>query len=223
MDKFFDNFYNYEGFGPAINPVKPDTETCDYFKGRLPDQLIEYWQEYGFCGWAEGLFWTVNPLDYTGVLKAWLESTPFESKDEYYVIARTAFGELKIWGRETGESLMIVPQYGQIYPNETEVEKLKKRGGDQSIRLFFASQDKKYSDFTDESDKPLFDRAKDKLGTLTYDEMYAFVPALALGGRAELKNLQKVSIIEHLAFLADVGEKFIMQDVNKILGPVNLK
>lgn len=125
MEKLFDNFYNYKGFGPGVNSVKANKETCDYFKGRLPDQLIEYWQEYGFRGWAEGLFWTVNPLDYTGVLKAWLEGTSFEDKDEYYVITRTAFGELEIWGKETGNSLMIVPQYGQIYPDEKEIEKLK--------------------------------------------------------------------------------------------------
>lgn len=34
----------------------------------------------------------------------------------------------------------------------------------------------------DLDDNPLFDRAMAKLGALEADEMYAFVPALALGG-----------------------------------------
>ncbi|WP_241150818.1 T6SS immunity protein Tdi1 domain-containing protein, partial [Pseudomonas viridiflava] len=38
----------------------------------------------------------------------------------------------------------------------------------------------------------LFELALKKLGPLDPDEMYAFVPALALGGSMELKNLKKV-------------------------------
>ncbi len=43
--------------------------------------------------------------------------------------------------------------------------------------------------------------------------MYAFVPALALGGVNKLENLQKVKAIEHLNFLAELGEKRIMADI----------
>jgi hypothetical protein len=218
MDKLFDNFYNYAGFGPAIDPIIPSDSFCDEFKGKLPDQLMEYWKEYGISGWGEGIFWTVNPLDYTEVLEAWLAGTPFEGKDEYYVIARSAFGELYIWGTNSGNSLDIITPYGKFFPNETEKQHLERRGGDQSIRLFFASQQIDSQDMDDVSDTPLFQRAKEKLGPLAHDEMYGFVPVFALGGQAELKNLQKVKIIEHLAFLADVGEKYIMHDINKILG-----
>ncbi|EGH49688.1 hypothetical protein PSYPI_47778, partial [Pseudomonas syringae pv. pisi str. 1704B] len=37
---------------------------------------------------------------------------------------------------------------------------------------------------------------------LKSDEIYGFVPALALGGPMELKNLQRVKLIEHLEFLS---------------------
>lgn len=218
MDRFIDNFYNYKGFGPSFSPVSASEDICAHFKGKVPDQLVGYWKEYGFCGWAEGLFWVVNPQDYVKVLSAWLKDTPFEKEDKYHVISRTAFGELEIWGERTGNSLTIVPQYGQIYPDKVQAEHLINRGGDQCIRLFFASMNKSHIDLDDDKDKPLFDRLKNKLGVLADDEMYAIVPAPALGGSARLDSIQKVKIIEHLAFLADVGEKFIMQDVNSILG-----
>ncbi|NRD74007.1 DUF1851 domain-containing protein [Shewanella sp. VB17] len=43
------------------------------------------------------------------------------------------------------------------------------------------------------------------------------MPVLALGGAPKLEDLQKVKVIEHLTFLADLcqnqGEKTIMADI----------
>jgi hypothetical protein len=61
-------------------------------------------------------------------------------------------------------------------------------------------------DFEDESEKPLFKRAVKKLGIVGPDEIYAFEPALALGGSARLTSLMKVKLEEHLHFLAELGE-----------------
>lgn len=36
--------------------------------------------------------------------------------------------------------------------------------------------------------------------------MYAFVPALMLGGRPDLKNLEKLKAIEHLILLSQITE-----------------
>lgn len=221
MDKFFDNFYNYKGFGPTIDKVIPSDNLCADYRGILPDQLIAYWQEYGFSGWGDGLLWIVNPRDYDSILKAWLEDTPFEGKDDYHVIARSAFGSLNVWGQKTGASIDIHSSWGMLFPND-QTDKLLRRGSDRVLQSFFSTMSKEEFNLTDEENRPLFDRAKDKLGVLNHDEMYAFVPALALGGKADLKFLQKVNIIEHLAFLADLGEKRIMADVNKVLGPVKI-
>ncbi|WP_369586526.1 GAD-like domain-containing protein [Kingella oralis] len=42
------------------------------YRGKLPDRLLEYWQEYGFCHFADGLFWLTNPEDYEDILAEWL-------------------------------------------------------------------------------------------------------------------------------------------------------
>lgn len=51
----------------------------------------------------------------------------------------------------------------------------------------------------------LFEKALRTLGPLQVDEMYGFVPALALGGPADLTHLQKVKTIEHLTFLSQLA------------------
>ena len=51
----------------------------------------------------------------------------------------------------------------------------------------------------------MFTPALAKLGRLKHDEMYGFVPALALGGTSTLANLQKVKAVEHLVLLAQLA------------------
>jgi hypothetical protein len=212
MNDYFDEFYNFSGFGPEIKSIKPEVETLNFFEDKLPARLLEYWQEYGFCGWGEGLLWVVNPADYADILTTWLRDTPFENADNYYVIARSAFGELIVWGENSGQSIKISVNFGMIFPTD-DTENLQKRGSERSIDLFFANHSKDGLEEKDLDEKPLFERAMAKLGPLEADEMYGFVPAIAIGGAPKLENLQKVKIIEHLTFLADLGEKTVMVDI----------
>ncbi|PHI34750.1 glutamyl-tRNA amidotransferase [Pseudoalteromonas sp. GCY] len=63
-------------------------------------------------------------------------------------------------------------------------------------------------------DTEIFGRSKRPwLRQFENGEIYGFVPALALGGEPKLENLQKVKATEHLAFLADLGEKRVMADI----------
>lgn len=99
-----------------------------------------------------------------------------------------------------------------IFPTDYS-EKLKERGEERTVDLFFATMSKNSLDEKDVDEKLLFESACKKLGPLEFDEMYAFVPALALGGTNKLENLKKVKVIEHLNFLADLGEKRVMADI----------
>lgn len=217
MNKFFDNFYHFKGFGPAIKSVQPTEEQLLHYQGILPDNLIEYWQEYGFCGWGDGRFWQVNPKDYQAILAKWLKETEFEQmqhngQNNFSVIAIDAFGKMYIWGESSGYSLKIVSSYGMILPSFNR-ELYSQHSPSRVLDLFFATQPPKAElDLSDHNDQPLFDHVVEKLGPLENGEIYGFVPALALGGEPKLENLQKVNATEHLAFLADLGEKHVMAD-----------
>ncbi|PWS54959.1 MULTISPECIES: GAD-like domain-containing protein [unclassified Pseudoalteromonas] len=217
MNEYFDDFYNYEGFGPSIKASIPNQETLDFYKGRLPERLIEYWKEYGFCGWGDGIFWLVNPSEYHDILQTWLQGTEFAKREEqgidsYYVIGRSAFGDLIVWGSTSGQSIDINSNFGMLFPTDNSTD-LEEDGETLTVDLFFASMSKEPLDEKDVDEKLLFERAYKELGPLDSDEMYAFVPALALGGTNKLENLKKVKVIEHLNFLADLGEKRVMADI----------
>ena len=61
-----------DDFGQPEISCPVSAATLNKSRGRLPDRLLEYWQEYGFCHFADGLFWLTNPEDYEDILAEWL-------------------------------------------------------------------------------------------------------------------------------------------------------
>lgn len=212
MDEFFEIFYHDESFGPPSYSEAVPEEIFNKYKAKLPDQLLRYWKEFGFSGWGNGLFWLVNPDDYQDVLDAWLDNIETPPHEEYFVISRSAFGDLEVWGTIHGRCLTISPVMNQIFPNMKEIET---RGWDLALKIFFSSQDKKYLDIDDWKNKPLFNRAVKKYGQLNKHEMFGFEPALVLGGEVKLENVRKLPIISHLQFLASLDTPHLMLDIGK--------
>jgi hypothetical protein len=196
MDQYFEFFL--ENFGPAFDRRDVPHETLQRFQGKLPDQLLAYWREHGWCGYAEGLFWTVDPEEYEPVLDAWLGDTPFMQEDALHIIARTALGHLLVWGERSGFTLQIFAPGSYLIKQETGVQK---RNLELAAQTFFSVQKRKLFEF-DGRFKP----AKQRLGRVSRDEMYGFVPALALGGAADVTHLEKVKAVEHLVLLAQLDE-----------------
>jgi hypothetical protein len=214
MDRFIERFLNDKKFGPAISSRPVPTEKIEKYKGKLPDKLLDYWQAYGWCGYAGGLLWTVDPDEWDNELEDWIGDTEFMEQDAYHVIARTAFGELILWGERTGQSLKVLTAWGMIFPSFDE-EEFAADGPDLTLQLFFSSSSKDAYDTKDENGAPLFDRALGKLGVLDHDTMYGYVPALGLGGKAMLDNLQKLDAHVHLNIIAQATERQIMRDIAK--------
>lgn len=203
MDEYFSGFL--EDFFPVIDKRDVPASSIARYRGKLPDQLLTYWQEQGWCGYAGGLFWTVNPQEYEPALEAWIGNTAFMEKDAYHLIARSAFGDLYFFGEKTGCNLQIVASDSQAIYQPKVASDLN-----QGIRAFFGSRNPKGCDFSDMNGKRLFAPALEKLGRLKHDEMYGFVPALALGGPATLDHLQVVKAVEHLVLLAQLSELRVM-------------
>ena len=99
--------YFLKKMGPALARRDVPASSIERYRGKLPDQLLAYWQEHGWSGYADGLFWTVDPQEYEPVLEAWVGSTPFMEQDALHIIARSAFGGLYFWGERTGYALKL--------------------------------------------------------------------------------------------------------------------
>ncbi|USX11287.1 DUF1851 domain-containing protein [Oxalobacteraceae bacterium OTU3CAMAD1] len=215
MDECFEYFL--ENFGPQFNKVQPLPSDIKKFRGKLPDKLLEYWQDHNWGGFHNGLFWLVNPSDYTRVVDAWLSNTGIEGVDSYFAIARTAFGRVFLWNKSTGQTATISGLFSEIIttpPNRSVL------AGDEvsAVEAFMATKEPDALDIEDEKEKKIFKRAVKKLGALRADEMYGFEPALVIGGAPKLDNLVKVKVIEHLILLQQFGKiEILHMDVSRHL------
>ncbi|WP_448565359.1 GAD-like domain-containing protein [Thalassotalea ganghwensis] len=194
--------YFLKKFDTPIEQAPCSTETINKYTGKLPSRLLEYWQEYGFCGFSDGLFWIVNPEEYEEVLDEWLEPTNIPDNDVYHVFARNAFGDLFLWGEETGYSYQITASQGWII----EKKNTPRSKHNLAIERFFGGARPTSQDIDDEDGNPLFDQCVRHLGALKADEMFGFVPSLIAGGDAKLENVEKVNIFVHLSLLAQFGQ-----------------
>lgn len=210
MDESF--AYFLKNFGPAIARRDVDPAHAVQYRGRLPEQLLQYWTEHGFSGYADGLFWTVDPADYDDLLETWLAQTPFAGADDYNVFARTAFGELFVWGKKSGASLRINSPLNILFPNPAAADQVKAGREDIAVQAFFVSKKREHFDFADDAQKPLFARALKKLGPVGPDEIYGFEPAIPLGGKAALAGLRKVEMLPHLEILAQIAPPKILEN-----------
>ncbi len=204
MDEHFEEFLRE--FGPPIERRDAPASSIERYRGKLPDQLLAYWQEHGWAGYGDGLFWTVNPEEYEPVLEAWIGDTPLMEQDAYHIIARSAFGDLYFFGQQHGGKLHIVAPDARALPPQKG-----RPDANLSIRAFFGSQTRRACDFSDVNGSLLFAPALKRLGRLKHDEMYGFVPALALGAAAKLENLQRVKAVEHLVLLGELAPLQVMQ------------
>ena len=205
MDKYFEYFHDDQGFGPGIARIDATERALKNYQGVLPERMLEYWRTYGWRGWGQGLFWTVDPEPWRDVVDLWLRGTPFEHGDRYHLIGRGAFGKLLLWGENNGPSLSIDAPHATFYSSNL-AGAIAKRGMEDQASFFFASQSTDRFDMLGDDEAFLFARAAAKLGPLDHETMYGFVPALAFGGEPRLDHLQKLDAIVHLTLLAQMAE-----------------
>jgi hypothetical protein len=109
-------------------------------------------------------------------------------------------------GRRVGQQPENSPSHAVAFPSGGDEDYIASGRADLAIILFFALLSAEDLELYDDEELPLFEPALQKLGTSQHDEMYGFVPAVALCGAVKLANLQKVKAIEHLIILAQFAE-----------------
>ena len=217
-DEYLDLFLSE--FGQPTTTVPATIADIEAYRGKLPDQLLEYWQILGFSGFADGLFWLTNPADYQDILDRFLEDTPFEQDDIYYVIARNAWGNLKLYGEKTGHSVEISPYLNWMRTKKGNQQDIEAGKANQTAKDFIALQDPERLDIKNNQKKPLFPAALKKHGPLNADEVYGFAPFLFMGGEKKIKNIEKCDIFAHLNLIADMGDMEIIDMASMVRGAI---
>ena len=72
------------------------SETLEQFQGKLPAELLDFWQEYGFGNYGGGLLKIIDPTDYIDTLTLWLGE-----QEDCFPILMTGFGTLFIYRKRS--------------------------------------------------------------------------------------------------------------------------
>jgi hypothetical protein len=217
-DEYFEYFISK--FGEATSRIAVPTEDIKKWHGKLPEQLIRYWLEEGWCSYANGLLWTINPESYEDLVDEWLADTPLEQADSFHAFARSAFGDLYLCGEKNGSNVTVCCGLNAISATAKSLTPKSDEKKDLSIRSFFAASSVSDLDLKDEQGIPLFEQALAKLGPLDFDEVYGFEPALVLGGKMRLENLAKLKLDSHLTILRQLASPtmpFFNTDIEKLI------
>lgn len=156
-----------EKFGEPKKNLPVSDELLNKYRDQLPERLLEYWQEYGFCSFKDGLFWIVNPDEYQDNMEIWLKGNGILEIDTFHVFARSGFGELYLWGEKTGQHFNIETINSVIFNNGSDEKYIAKEGANEAIMNFFTVIKTTSADLEDvDTDKSIFEQAVKKFGSL---------------------------------------------------------
>ncbi len=164
-----------------------DVSRIEQYKGRLPEELFDFWREFGLGTFYNGYLKAIDPNEYIELV----QQSYFDGEVTIPIFA-TAFGDIITW--EDNKYIGI----------------LKYRYQDSDIISTG------FEDFFEEVEEGVLDddyftikkynAAVKKYGELEYDECFGYVPLLALGGKESVKSLKKVKMREHIALIAELTD-----------------
>ncbi len=187
------NFSKFiEKFEPADDLIKPIEEELNNFMDILPSELLDFWKEYGFGNYGDGIIKVINPLDYMGNLYEWLGKEDFSKLP----ILVTGFGDIFYYRKlsETDEDICFLNIH---YRNITVCS--------YSLEEFFKSYIIDDDNCSKILRKELFEQACATKGRLKQNEIYFFVPALVIGGKESAESIDKGDANVHQSLLFQLG------------------
>ncbi|PJG43070.1 hypothetical protein XA39_09470 [Acinetobacter tandoii] len=222
VDEFLVFFQSH--FSSIEIDKKPTPEFIAQHEHTFPEYLFYIWDKLGFSSFEHGGFWLVNPIEYENILELCLKDTNFPEHDEFYVIGRSAFGELYAVGKNTRSKLTIDMVNLRIYPTLRDDENNSELALLRSLLSSITMEgSKKAIDIFDKNENLLFERCLTNLGELKENEIYAFEPPVVLGGPLVIENIRKVDLFQYIPFVAQLDKFQVMLDINKEVDHLGIK
>lgn len=168
---------NYEVLKDFKKVSDVPQEIITEYEKNIPQDMIDLYKEYGFGSFFHDYFKVINSHDYEDVVK----ESYFDGAYAIPIMA-TAFGDIILYN--TKEQIMVILLYRYM-----DLEVLGSyffRNLVSQVYLDTKIKNKKY------------DKALEKYGPLEYEECFGYEPLLGLGGKENLKNIQKVRIREYI-------------------------
>lgn len=181
-------------------------DEIESYRGRLPNALLTFWEEHGRGSYRDGTYWICDPAPYQSVINEIFKFDPKYKPEKMTAIGYDALGNLWVWGDEF-RKITVHTRLSEVY-NAPEASFTDSDTGEKFPKDFSISSGltafMDYDPPSDDEGEPLIPQAIERLGRLNHNEIYGYVPALALGGENMAKNLQKFTAPEHMSFLASL-------------------
>lgn len=153
------------------------------------------------------------------------QGTEFETKDNYHVILVSAFGHAEVWGERTGGHFYLNVMKSTINPMRSDQSARIEKNGAEDVASGFIYHSISPDFFnTEDDDGPMYPRVQKKLGPLQPNEIYAFVPALPLGGEWHADSLERLDGGIHLDIVGKLAPPRIVtfEDTFARYGPAGM-
>jgi hypothetical protein len=177
----FDRFRRKHG--SRFDAASVSAETLAAYAGKVPQEILDEWKRSGWCGYHKGFLWTVDPSAYSDILSDWIPST-----DGVYAMFRSAFGSIIYWDGSEAHCLDVL--LGDVSPVPARMD----------ILVDGVLCDDSY--LKDVLRLDVFEVVQPRLGQLTKEECYGFMPPMAMGGPGSPETVQRLDLEVHLALLA---------------------
>lgn len=165
-------------------------ETIEEYRGRVPDELIEIWERYGYGTFGEGFLRIIDPKLYEAEVGDCIGKT--QGDGLAIPIMVTGLGDLITWE----PSLQGV--IGILYRQGDTVGLGKLSSFLTLVRLDGAEE------LSDSLHWDLFPAAVAAHGELSPDQSFIFVPLLSMGGKAVVENLHKRDTVTSIRVAVDL-------------------
>lgn len=173
-------------FGSGVCYRSFETDDQNRLSDRIPEVMQKILQKEGWCSYKEQVLWLCDPDDWQPAADAWCTWSP-----NAQVVARTGFGDLFIWDGEMFWFFLVHESLAMRTVGNSD---------------WFFSRMLTSNDFAPQTYLPDSIRAaREVAGSLAWDEMYTYVPALLLGGSEEASRIERVKALEALMMLAKLA------------------
>ena len=165
-------------------------EIIEEYRGRVPDELVEIWEAYGYGTFAQGFLRVIDPRLYEAEVGERICKT--EGDGVAIPVMVTGLGDLITWKPSHPGAIGIMFRHGDTVGLGTlkTFLTLTRVGGPRHL-----SAKLKWD---------LFPEAVAAHGELPYDQSFIFVPLLSLGGAATVENLHKRETITSIKLAVDL-------------------
>ncbi|MEU7587741.1 GAD-like domain-containing protein [Micromonospora sp. NPDC049230] len=201
-----------ENWGPPTRSEPVGADRLAQYAGVVPDLLLACWREYGFAGFADGSFWLCDPDVWQPAVDAWTDGLVLPREDRWIAVSRSAFGDVEVWGQQTGSRLTITAQYGWVVPSGRSGRELSDDARNDLLYALLMCQDRRSVDLHGADREPLFERILALRGPVGPDTIYGFVPALGLGGALRPERAEIFDGPVHLELLAEISERRVVDE-----------